>query len=77
MVVGVTVRLGLTDWPMPVGWRMSGAGDEDGEAFVEGEGGGVGGWGDGGFVGDLELADGVGGEGGGAVVGEGEGGVRA
>jgi hypothetical protein len=53
--------------------RLGAAGDEDGLTLIEGQGGGVGGWGDGGLVGDLELADGVGVECGGAVVGEGEG----
>lgn len=41
--------------------------------MIKGKGGGVGGWGDGGLVGDCELADGVGFEGGGAVVAEDEG----
>jgi len=54
------------------GLRESGTGDKYGLALVKCEGGGVGRWGDGGPVGDFELADGVRFEGGGAEVGEGE-----
>ena len=60
MVAGVTVRLGLADGAVDAGLGDGCAGDEDGEALIEGEGGGVGGGGDGGLVGELELADGVG-----------------
>ena len=41
MVVGVTVRLGLTDGRCR-GLGEGVAGDEDGEALIEGEGDGVG-----------------------------------
>lgn len=55
------------------GLCVRGAGDEDGKALIECERGGVGGWGDGGGVGDLQLANAVGLECGGAAIGEGEG----
>ena len=72
MVAGVTVRLGLTDWPVPVGWGRVVPVTRTVRPWsrvrvvesAEGRGG---------LVGELELADGVGFEGGGAVVGEGEG----